>query len=339
MRKPSLVEPDPCSAQKRVWRLARQITAPWFALLTVALIPQLVRAQAPAAKAWADSTSFTIGDAITVHVELTHPEKAKVVSLVGDTLGAFHILSRDSLEKKTATTSTTRFIVAVYDSGTAILPPLQFVCIVPHDSTPQTIATNPLIFSIRLVEVDTTQAIKDIKPVISIPLTVAEWSLILGTIVGAALLVRGILVYRRRKQAEMTDEEYIPPPKAAHILALEELALLKEKRLWQQGLIKPYYSEVTEIIRRYFEHRFGFQALEQTTDETMDDLRRYAHAHPILEQTDRILRRADLVKFAKHQASIPEHEETLALAYEIVDKTKVREVAEPTENEKEVVSV
>jgi hypothetical protein len=308
-------------------------------LLALFLVPPIALTQTTTAKAWADSTSFTVGDAITVHVELNHPEKAKLTPLVGDTLGAFHILSRDSVEEKSATSSVANFIVATYDSGTAILPPLEFAYFVASDSTPKTIATNPLIFSIRLVEVDTAQAIKDIKPVLSIPLTVAEWSLILGTIVGAVLLVRGIIVYRRRKHAEKPEEKYVPPPKAAHIIALEELAFLKEKRLWQQGLIKPYYTEVTEIVRRYFEHRFGFQALEQTTDEAMDNLRRHAAAHAVLEQTDRILRRADLVKFAKHQASIPEHEETLAVAFEIVEKTKLIEVPQAEEAKEETASV
>ncbi|MEK7249163.1 MAG: hypothetical protein AAB209_01950 [Bacteroidota bacterium] len=102
--------------------------------------------------------------------------------------------------------------------------------------------------------------------------------------------------------------------------------MLKEKRLWQQGLIKPYYTEVTEIIRRYFENRFGFMSLEKTTDETMGDLRRFSVAHSILEQTESILRRADLVKFAKYQPLIPEHEEMLTIAFDIVDRTKVVEM-------------
>jgi hypothetical protein len=66
-------------------------------------------------------------------------------------------------------------------------------------------------------------------------------------------------------------------------------------------------------------------ALEKTTDEIIDDLRNFSGAHTVLEQTDRVLRRADLVKFAKHEASIPEHEETLAVAFEIVDKTRIVE--------------
>ncbi|HXF99447.1 MAG TPA: hypothetical protein VNL69_01620, partial [Bacteroidota bacterium] len=92
-----------------------------------------------------------------------------------------------------------------------------------------------------------------------------------------------------------------------------------------QGLIKPYYSEVSEIVRRYFENRFGFLSLEQTTDETLHNLRRFPVAQPVVPLVETLLRRADLVKFAKYQPGVAEHEETLALAFEVVERTKVVE--------------
>lgn len=293
--------------------------------IVIVCLSRLLHAQTPTARAWADSTSFLIGDPITVHVEITHQGKEAFTSLVGDTLGAFHILGRSNVTKSSSTVSRTAFTVAAYDSGTAILPPLQFAFTIPHDSSTQLVATNPLIFKIHLVEVDTSQDIKDLKPPLSIPITLAEISLIAGTVVGLMLLVYSIYQYRKGKKDGSVEEEYIPPPKLAHVQALEELAALKEKRLWQQGLTKPFYSEVTEVMRRYFEHRFGFMSLEQTTDETMDSLRRFSVAHPVLEQADRMLRRADLVKFAKYQPAIPEHEEMLSLAFEIIDRTKIVE--------------
>ena len=73
-------------------------------------------------------------------------------------------------------------------------------------------------------------------------------------------------------------------------------------------------------------------ALEKTTDETMDDLRRFTAAHKYLEPTDRLLRRADLVKFAKYQPTIPEHEEMLTTAFDIVNGTKVIEVTPVEDN-------
>lgn len=300
----------------RCWRIV---------LWCVCCLPGLAVGQTPVARAWADSSTFVVGDPVRVHVEITHSGGTDFTPLVGDTLGVFHVLSRPAPRKTSDAALAATFTVSAYDSGTAILPPIPFSYRRPGDSTVQTTSTNPLLFTVRLVEVDTSQDIKDLKPTLSIPLTVAEISLILGVATGIALVAFAVYRYRKKKRDRKPEEAYVPPPKLAHVIALEELALLKEKRLWQQGLIKPYYSEVTEIIRRYFENRFSFMALEKTTDETMEDLRHFRAATPILEETDRILRRADLVKFAKYQPSIPEHEEMLALAFDIVDRTRVIE--------------
>ncbi len=295
-------------------------------LMGLAAVPS-VNAQQPSARAWTDSSSFLVGDPITVRVEIAHHGTLRFAPLVGDTLGAFHILARTPVRSSSTTTATAEFTVAVYDSGTVILPPLRFAYTEPPDSTQRIVATNPLILTIRLVDVDTTKDIKDIKPPLSIPVTVAEISLIIGTLVGLTLLIYAFMQLRKRKR--QPEEQYQPPPKPAHVIALEELALLKMKRLWQQGLIKLYYTEVSEIVRRYFENRFGFLSLEKTTDETLQDLQYFAAAHPVLPQAETLLRRADLVKFAKYQPTIAENEETLALAFEIVDRTRVIERPAP----------
>jgi hypothetical protein len=191
--------------------------------------------------------------------------------------------------------------------------------------------TNPLFLVVHTVHVDTAQAFKDIKPPFSIPWTLAEIALYVGT----ALLIAGVayLIYRywKKRQQKKTGELYVPPPRPAHIIALEELAALKEKRLWQQGLIKQYYSEVTEVIRRYLENRYRLAALEQTTDEIMEGLKRTNFVpEGVPPQVETMLRRADLVKFAKHQPDTHDHEETLSLAYAIVDRTKLVQMAPAT---------
>ncbi|MBI5473084.1 MAG: hypothetical protein HY961_12140 [Ignavibacteriae bacterium] len=292
-----------------------------------------LHAQTQDARAWTDSTTFYVGDPITVHVELHHPADAAVNVLLADTLGTLFVLNRDSIHESTNSSSRTSLTMAAYDSGTAIVPPIQFAYQLPNDSTINIIATNPLVLKIRLVEVDTALGIKDIKPVLSIPLTVAELSLIVGSLVAIAVLAYNIYLYRKRKKERTPEDVYIPPEKPAHVIALEELAILKEKRLWQQGLIKPFYSEATEIVRRYFENRYGFMSLEKTTEETLSDLRQFPSAHPIIEPTNRILRRADLVKFAKYEPSIPDHEDMLATAFEIIDKTRVIEMKPLETNE------
>lgn len=309
---------------------------------TVVLIIAMCCAHSPAvgedvtARARVDSTKYLIGDWITVKVDITHPKGASFRRLVGDTLGGFSVISRDSLERISETQTATKVVVARYDSGTALLPPIPFLCTFAGDTASRIIATNPLLFTVNTVKVDTTQEIKDVKPPLSIPLTLAEIALYLGIFLAAAAAAYVMYRYWKKRKQKPAGEAYVPPPRPAHLIALEELAVLKEKRLWQQGLIKQYYSAVTEVVRRYFENRYSIMALEQTTDEIMEALRQHRHAETIWEETELILRRADLVKFAKQQPGIPEHEEMLTVVYDIVDKTKLVEALPSTEKERRV---
>jgi len=281
------------------------------------------------ARARVDSTNYFVGDVITVHLDVTHPKGASLKIAVGDSLDGFSVLDRSQFAPNGETSSTASVSVAKYDSGAAVLPPLELLYSLPGDSAMHRASSNPLILTIHTLAVDTSQAYKDLKPPLSIPLTLAEIGLYLGIVVLAAAIVYfGYRYWKKRKQ-NVTGEEYIPPPRPAHTIALEELAILKEKRLWQQGLIKQYYSEVSEIARRYIENRFRLMALEQTTDEIMYGLKRLKIKPTVCGKAETLLQLSDLVKFAKYQPGLSEHEQILSMAYDIVESTKVVEVKPP----------
>jgi hypothetical protein len=289
-----------------------------------------VNAQEVNARSFADSTSFLIGDPITVHVEIQHPKGITFQALVGDTVGRFAVLQRSELASKGETSTSTSFVVANYDSGSAILPPLLFLYSLKGDTATRTVATNPLIFNVRTGAVDTSQAIKDVKPPMTIPYTLLEILSFIGIIL--ALAAAGYFGYRYWKKKQITkwsDGEYVPPSRPAHVLAFVVLGNLKEKRLWQQGLIKPYYVEISEIVRRYFENRYHVMALEETTDEIMKSLNGRLPDNGMWQNVDGFLRRADLVKFAKFQPTIPEHEEMMKVAFDVVERTKLVEIPVP----------
>ena len=306
-----------------------------LALVLLACLVFPARSQDVTARSRVDSTNFLVGDWIRVHIDLTHPAGARFRPLLGDTLGAFTIIGRDSLQARTETESEGSVIVAKYDSGSAMLPPIPLLYSIPGDTALKIVTTNPLVLTVHTVQVDTTLGIKDIKPPLWISLTLAEIALYLGILL--VLAAGGYFLYKywKKRVQKKQGEEYVPPSRPAHVIALEELAVLKEKKLWQKGLIKRYYSEATEIIRRYFENRYGFMALEQTTDEIMGALREHHHAKSIWDETEEMLRLADLVKFAKYQPDIPEHEQTMNVAHDIVQKTRF---VEPTPEVKEATA-
>jgi hypothetical protein len=294
------------------------------AAVSIALYP--AKAQEVTARARIDSTEYLVGDAITVHVSLSHPAGVTFQPTVGDSLGAFTVIGRAPFRQQGGTETATEFVVAKYDSGAGVIPAISFLYSLPGDTGSRTVSTNGLFASVRTVPVDTAAEIRDLKPPLSIPIPLWEIALYIGAVLLAGGL--GYLLYRfwKRRRQSRGGEAFVPPSRPAHVIALEELGKLKDRHLWQQGLIKQYYSEVTEIFRRYIENRYRLMALEETTDEILDGLRKLRMSEDLLGRGSEILRRADLVKFAKHQPGVAEHNETLKYVYDFVDRTKITEM-------------
>ena len=120
---------------------------------------------------------------------------------------------------------------------------------------------------------------------------------------------------KKKKKDLLADIIVIIPP---HREALTALLLLEEKKLWQQGLLKEYYSEVTMIVREFFEGRWNIIALELTTYEILIQMKHIPEALMVWKEMESFFLTADLVKFAKYQPSPAEHEQEMLSAYEIV---------------------
>ena len=78
------------------------------------------------------------------------------------------------------------------------------------------------------------------------------------------------------------------------------------------------------MLRQYIERRYGWQAMDRTTDEIIDDLRR---GRIEIEVVEPLLRDADLVKFAKHKPGIEEGTAALGSARDFVVQTTPRPLA------------
>jgi hypothetical protein len=161
--------------------------------------------------------------------------------------------------------------------------------------------TEPLFFSVHTLAIDTTLAIKDIKEPLSAPITIREALpyiigalLIFGIIVGSIFLIQ-YLRNKRKPKSIIKEKPKIP----AHVIALEMLNKLWQKKLYQSGYVKQYYSELSDIARTYIEHRWDVTAMEMVSSEiiiALSDLEIPVEAMQKLKQT---LYLSDMVKFAK----------------------------------------
>lgn len=285
-----------------------------------------VFAQEVTVTASVDSQSVVIGDWIRYSVQVKHPSAFTVaLPALKDSIGPFEIVQNDSLlrmEQNGQVELTKNFIVSKYEAGNYYLQPY-IVRFKDASGKSDSAASKPIPVEIRGVEVDTSQTIKDLKPPMTVPMSAEEIALYIGIVLALAGLGYGIYYYiqKRKQKAGSTVVEYKPniPP---HVLALMQLEELEAKRLWQAGEIKTYYSEATEIVRRYFEARYGFIALEMTTGEVMAQLERFKLERSAFSSIESMLSGADLVKFAKYQPVAAENEQVIINARSIIEQTK-----------------
>jgi hypothetical protein len=244
-----------------------------------------------------------INDSLTGHVEILR--KSKV-----DTLR----LSDGMLDVRQA------FTITSFDTGFYVIPPYE-VRFRENDQTPEisTLETEPYLLNVFSIPVDLSQPIKPIKDPIAVPITFIEvlpWILL-------AIAIGGLLTFfLTRKKKTSPVLLFKPKPKrAAHLIALEELEQLKMEKLWQQGLIKDYYSRLSGVVRAYIENCFDIPAVESTTFETLHFLRKKPIAKQTLDILQELLELSDLVKFAKAKPLPSEHDQSMNLAEVFVKNT------------------
>src|SRR5690606_28846531 len=122
----------------------------------------------------------------------------------------------------------------------------------------------------------------------------AALATLLGLVLAALLAA---LVYYLRKRPKK-----VPPPapaRPAWEVALEDLHSLRHAGLVQMERYAEHFDRASDILRRYLGDRYGFDGLESTTHEIIARLRRLGGDLPDLDSVERLLRRADLVKFAR----------------------------------------
>jgi hypothetical protein len=153
------------------------------------------------------------------------------------------------------------------------------------------------------VVVDTLkQKMFDIKDIVPANEGIGDW----WKYVLVLLLIAGIgaLIYwyiKKRQQNKIEEEIYKTPIEKATSL----LDTLEKKELWQQGEIKAYYSELTDIVRNYIEEAIEIPAMESTTSELIEGLqmaskkKRMKLSKETFDNLLTVLKQADLVKFAK----------------------------------------
>ena len=273
-----------------------------------------------------DSTMLMIGDQTDLHLQVTHDATEQVsLPVFGEQLqDGIEIVDKTIVDTLTLPDGRVQLnqyltLTSFKDSLFAI-EPIAVAC------GEDTFWTDPMALNIvQPFEVDTTLAITDIKDIEKAPIWwwgIIRWVLLL---IGAFLLIDLAFWFWRwweknhQPEAAPVNPDLLRP---ADEVALEKLDEIKAAKIWKDGKVKEYQTELTDVVREYIGRRFEVHSTEKTSDETLREMK------PLIEKDlytrlSKMLQLADLVKFAKWHTTPDENEQGLLTAYDFVNETKL----------------
>jgi hypothetical protein len=188
-------------------------------------------------------------------------------------------------------------MITTYQTGKVVIPPLPVRYRTPEGTADSILTDSITVYIMSLVMDDSTADVRSLKDVKSLGVGYA-W---LYYLIPAVVALAGVILFLvLRKKAVIEEAEKIPL-KSPWIAARDRLLALRNSALEP----KPYYIELSEIIREYLQRRYGFSALEMTTYEIRTEMDSISLSEDLHERLLTLLNNADLAKFAKY---IPEKE-------------------------------
>ena len=315
-------------------------------MAVITLLPAAVNAQKVSVNARLDSTLMYIGGQMDLTVQLSQPKDVFIkFPVYTDTITkSIEIVSQTPVDTafldNNRLTLTKKYRITSFDSGLQYIPPMVFE--LAEDQVRDIYKTEPMALQVvnPFKNVDPKKGIADIKAPLEAPFVIGEivpylpWILLALAVI--AIVIYLIYRYKKSKQPE-GEAKKRKPKEPPHVIALRNLNRIKEEKLWQKDKVKKYHSELTDTIRQYIEDRFGVNAMEQTTEETLEAMKHVdLNDREVLDKLQQILELADLVKFAKFKPLPDENELSMINALFFVNQTKKEMIKSLEEQQKEL---
>ena len=291
-----------------------------------------VNAQQVTATAQTDSSLMFIGGQMNLTLEVTQPQNMTVAfpqfsDTITENIEVVDIAAADTTINNQMMSIRKTYTITSFDSGLHYIPPIEFQYM--DGQMQRTVKTRSLAINVinPFEEVDPEKGIFDIKQPYNLPFTIEElkrflfWLLLFFLL--QALIGIGYVLWQRRDKPIKDLFVKEKPKELPHVIALRALEEIKEKKLWQNGHIKEFYSELTDILRRYMEDRYAIQTMEKTSEEILLMLKKIdLPDEKLFGKIEKTFLTADLAKFAKYEPLPDENDISLINAFFFVNQTK-----------------
>lgn len=183
------------------------------------------------------------------------------------------------------------------------------------------------------VDLDSLQTINPMTSVVNVPRRWYDYipDYIVWIILAAALLAVAItlyMLYRKNGTIIVRHEKPIDPYEEA----MSNLNSLRQRKLAESGQEKEFYTALVDILRKYLERRFSINAMEMSSTQILQTLRKNPETRDNQPKIKQILEIADFVKFANVRPMPDDNIKTFNNVVSFVEDTKPVPVEDQADN-------
>ena len=298
----------------------------------------------------ASKNKIVIGETAIVSLEFKFPASQLIDSVEfqlassGDSLGNNWELWGKSIKEKNSyqedngeffVSFTQDFTIANFDTGSYTFPP----SIAFFNSNK--LFSNSLQFIIEMDKIDEKSFIKNIKPIKEVSIAWYEYLFHFikkyGWLILIILVFISAAIYLYQKFYKKKFNSISIPTIPLELTLLESLKNIEEKKYWENGRFKKYYSELSNVLWQFLEYRYSVQTFEKTSGEILESLKWSEIPNKYPSEMSRFFEISDGVKFAKFNPLQKDNIHSLDLIKELIINQRLDLISmnsrQTTENE------
>ncbi len=284
-------------------------------LLPVAccLLPIASFSQSPTIKTIVDKTDILIGEQVKLTIKANFKSGIFKISqlIMPDSIPHFDVVDKgrqDSTTYKDNSKAIEQTITFTsFDSGKWVIPAFRINFDPLVDDTTLNLFSDPVPINVSYSPPDSTNQLRDIKPIIEVSLSDYTWYYIGGCIFLLLLAVFFIWMYlkkRKREPAAIIGSRLSPYEEA-----MQELKKLEQYDLQNAVEVKNYHTKLSDIFKQYLGRKQNQHLANRTTGDLLIAMAQNNFRQESISTLATALRCSDAVKFAKYQPTMVETED------------------------------
>ncbi len=283
---------------------------------------QTTLAQSPIVKTFVDKSDILIGEQIKYKVTAsfaTGTFKHKWFT-APDSVAHFEIVEQGKLDtaiENNITTLQQIITLTSFDSGRWNTPAFKINFDAVKNNSTVNVFTDSIAINVGYAAADSTNQLRDIKPIMEVTVKNYLWYYIGGGIL--LLLIAAFVLFKILKNKKKIPVLATVSKLSPYDEAMQNIEKLKQLNLQNPEEIKQYHSKLAVIFKWYISRKQGVSIMNKTTGDVLIHLAENNLPKEIITNIATVLRSGDAAKFAKYLPTSIESEVGLSKIKETIN--------------------